>query len=68
MSANLDSCAEAFRGGVGVQVYYVAADVEAHFRDSARERGHLTSTSRHPSTTPRPNGRLMRLSATSTTC
>jgi hypothetical protein len=38
MSANLDSCAEAFSGGVGAQIYYVAADVEATFA-TLREKG-----------------------------
>jgi hypothetical protein len=38
MSANLDACAEAIRAGLGVQAYYVAADVSATFA-RMREQG-----------------------------
>ena len=38
MSANLDRCAEVFRAGVGVQVYYVSADISATFA-KMREQG-----------------------------
>src|SRR3954451_3329617 len=38
MRANLDACAEVIRAGLGVQVYYVAADVAATFA-TMREKG-----------------------------
>lgn len=38
MSADLNRCAEFFRGGVGVQVYYVSADISATF-GKMREQG-----------------------------
>lgn len=41
MSADLDACAEAIRAGLGVQVYYVGADVSATFA-TMRENGTIT--------------------------